>query len=147
MLAFIFSVSACSSDNSNINSTLGIAGMIKVSDMSHDATIPFLLSKGYILESSDVIYKQRVTFMNLKQNAITAEIVKTQWVDNGRINDMVHLDLRPVTLDKTIYTELSKLGFKLKESHRGNMESFGFMVKIYIQLQFSGSVAKICLYL
>jgi hypothetical protein len=123
-LVLILSVLACSSDNDRRKSTYGIAGMIKIVNLDHDDAISSLVSNGYNLESSDVIYQQRVTIMSLKDKATSVKMFKSQWTDSGKVYGMVHLDLKPLTLDTGIYAELLQLNFKLKERRLNKMRSY-----------------------
>ena len=128
-LAFIISFLACSCNNNRRESTYSIAGMIKLVDMDHDGTIAFLLGNGYTLTSSDVIQNQRITIMNLNTNSTNAEMLKGQWTDSGKIYKMVHFDLKPLTLDTGIYSELLKLNFKLKKTSQHGIQSYRFYTK------------------
>jgi hypothetical protein len=128
-LAIIFSFLACSCNNSRRELTYSVAGMIELVNMDHDGTIASLLGNGYTLNSSDVIQNQRITIMTLNTKSTNAKMLKGQWTDSGKLYRMVHFDLKPLTLDTGIYSELLKLNFKLKESSQHGIQSYKLYTK------------------
>lgn len=128
-LIIVFAILACSCNNNRKESTYSVAGMIELVNMDHDRTIAFLLSNGYTLNSSDVNQNQRITIMTLNTKSTNAEMLRSQWTDSGKIYSMVHFDLKPLTLDTGIYSELLKLNFKLKESSQHGTQSYRLYIK------------------
>jgi hypothetical protein len=72
---------------------------------------------------SETIYEQRITKMKLQNIDTAVELTKSQWADSGKVYQTVHLDIKPITMDTVIYSELSRLNFRLKEKHTNKMTS------------------------
>ncbi|NRF37194.1 hypothetical protein [Pedobacter foliorum] len=90
--------------------------MIAFANMSHDEMIEYLSEgKGFVLDYSDVIYKQRVTELSLRDSNNSIEVIKTQWKDRDSLFHSIHYEVRPSKDIEALGENITSNGFVLVE--------------------------------
>lgn len=106
-----------------------IEEMISIANMSHERTLRIMKGKGFEEGSSETHYGQRITMMGLKDSTMDVSLIKSQWKDKDSIFQMVHLDIKPVSLCDQLLKELKSSGFRIKEQHVNDERSYWLLAK------------------
>lgn len=106
---------ACGNGTGKKGWSPGISEMIKIAEMGHDSTLLMMKREGFQLQSSESYGGQRITRMDFKDLLMEVSFTKGQWKDKGRVFQMVHFDIKPVSACDQLLEELKRTGFILRE--------------------------------